>query len=206
MFTADGDGSSLTASLSDAHGEESPLPIYTEIPEANEAAENGDEENPTSAENPEHDCDGGNNASPGPASQEAGGEEATVVGAEGVGGEGLLDGDLSPEDLLVELSLEGTKALEGGSYSSSTDVDAAGEEDGAGAGAGNPGSSRKPTVARSLFGSGEKAKAKGRGGGGKGQARKRGLGAEGGGGGDKARSSDAAPIVPSKEELKLQSR
>lgn len=202
MFTADGDGSSLTASLSDAHGEESPLPIYTEIPEANEAAENGNEETSASAAYSQHDDDGGNNASSESASQERGGERANAVEAGVADGEGLLDGDLSPDDVLVELSLEGTKALEGGSYSSSMDGDAAGEADGAGASVGNPGDSKTAKVARSLFSSG----AKGRGGRGKGRAGVRGLGGENGDKGNMTSSSDAAPVVPSKEELKLQSR
>ena len=217
---ADGDGSSLTASLSDAHGEDSPLPItYNEEAEEGGGAQetdadaDGSNEAPEQEEEDEEDArqvaGGGGN---GDAPLNGGDEEAVEVGdaadggtdiggedggdkpdepAEAGEGEGdLLDGGLEPEEVLASLSLEGTKALEGGSYSSLSDGDTT-----APATSGDA----SPSVARSLFGFSGKGGGKGNG-----PRAKEGLGAtaedaEGG-------CLEDAPVVPSKEEIKLQSR
>lgn len=240
---ADGDGSSLTASLSDAHGEDSPLPTtYNEEAgegEAQETDANGvdgalEEEGVVAhAENEdEHQLAGGD----GDGGEEVAGGEGEVAGVDGdaargadppgasgeggdadplhdPGGAGAgeeeerrpLDGDLSPQDVLAELSLEGTKALEGGgSYSSLSDGgDTAGATTAATSAeavigvaeesAEIPSAARTSSVARSLFGFEGKDGGKGKG------ARAKNGDADGG-------SSDDLPVVPSKEEIKLQSR
>eukprot|EP00752_Nemacystus_decipiens_P007872 g7033.t1 len=206
---SDGDGSSLTASLSDAHGEDSPLPNTY-----NEEAEEGDAQ--------QADVDVTND---GDANQLGGGDgEEEAAGADGgadtggdedddesaVTGDGepsLLEGGLEPEEVLVELSREGTKALEGGSDSSSSGGDATA----AAAGATSRDASTvtgdakeetvpaSPSVARSLFGFSGKG-----GGRGKGARARGGKGAKVEEGAEDEGPSDA-PVVPSKEEIKLQS-
>ncbi|CAM9588135.1 unnamed protein product [Ectocarpus sp. 4 AP-2014] len=216
--SADGDGSSLTASLSDAPGEESPR-----LPSDHEEAEGGDEDDAS-----EHvKSGGGDEASPGErgppeedqnAAEEegspdnikhstdaahpreveqvvngedqdkggglevagdkgdvpedkgaevGGGDEATPV-AEASEGAGNADGGsdplgdaegktetLLPEDVLMEIGLMGTKTLEGGGSSGSSDssrtapVVAAVAEDAVT----GEGSTTRPNVVRSLFGS-----------------------------------------------------
>lgn len=118
----------------------------------------------------------------------------------------MLNGDLEPEEVLAELSLEGTKALEGGSYSPLSDggTTAAATSGEAVTGDAEE-SATSPSVARSLFGfSGKGGGRGGRGGRGKGpRARAKAEDAEGEGEGE---SLDDAPVVPSKEETELQSR
>eukprot|EP00903_Cladosiphon_okamuranus_P010933 g10326.t1 len=208
---SDGDGSSLTASLSDAHGEDSPLPLtYNDEAEEDGAPE---EEEAVVLAGDTHqiaggDGDGGEEDAVGGDGDETPAYDEPTVAFEGE--EGLLEGDLAPEEVLRELSLAGTKALEGGgSYSSSlSDGDttaaatsgeavASGAEEGAASPSGANGTS---SVARSLFGFSGK-------GGDRGNAPRaeegEGLGAKKGD--DEGGNSDDTPVVPSEEETKLQS-
>ncbi|CAM9435411.1 unnamed protein product, partial [Pylaiella littoralis] len=261
----DEDGTSLTASVSDAHGEESPLLVSAEEPEGGgddtdsntpmtpgvgserngegegglpqhdsgrlEGGDGADEQSPegnaTSALPQETQSltrggeDGGEGGEGGGVGTSEGDEGLTVAivgegtpkevesggGGDGDGdgptgdavGEG--DGDLAPEDVLLELSLAGTRALEGGlSSSTATSSNDGGANSDADvgevseAGAGSPNSTRRPTVARSLFGDKKGVISSGRGGGQGGEEE----GEEG------QLDGSPAEVVLSKAELELQ--
>lgn len=236
----EGDGSSLTAPLSDALGEDSPLPLTYNKKAEKGGAPKEDEEDVARSEDAHQAAGGG-----GDGGAETAGDEEEAVGADGdaadgggadrpgvgcedgdekpvhdepaVAGEGgVVDGDLEPEEVLTELSLEGTKALEGGngSYSSSlSDGDTTAAATAATSGeavthdseesAASPCAANRTSsgVARSLFGFSGKG-----GGGGKGlragEGDKLGANIEDAEGG----KLDDTPVVPSKEEIELQSR
>lgn len=323
----DEDGTSLTASVSDAHGEESPLLVSTEEPEgggdglaAAERDDNDDDKGKDTDSNtpmtpgvgserngegeggfPQHDSgrleggdgadeqspegnatsalpqetqsltrggeDGGEGGEGGGVGTSEGDEGLTVAivgegtpkevesggggdgdgdgptgdavgeggGGEGVeisspetpagvdaGGErGVGDGDLAPEDVLLELSLAGTRALEGGlSSSTATSSNDGGANSDADvgevseAGAGSPNSTRRLTVARSLFGDKKGVISSGREGGQggeeEGEEGQVGEGAVPGAmdGEEDSKQLDGSPaeVVLSKEELELQER
>lgn len=142
-----------------------------------------------------------------------GGDESETAAGDDPVGRGLPDKiqdeseeERSPEDVLVELSLAGTTALEGGSFSStvasgaSDSVDVLAGDKAADAADESSSSDDRRSVARSLF-SAAKDKVGGNGEGAeKGPAEGEALFD------DEAGTLDERPVVPSKEELKLRKR
>ncbi|CAM9197891.1 unnamed protein product, partial [Ectocarpus fasciculatus] len=255
---SDGDGSSLTASLSDAPGDESPrLPTYHEEPEGGDvddasehlksgggdeappdksgpleedqnAAEESSQDNiqpPTEAAHPkeveqvvdvDEDKDGDlevdrdeGDVPEDKGAEVGGGDEANHVseaseGAENTDGGSDPLGDaegksetLLPEDVLMEIGLMGTKTVEGGSSTGSSDssrtapVAAAVAEDATT----GEGSTSRPNVARSLFGSNGHANDENGAAVDTAEAEKPGAKTD--------CSLNASAVVPSKEELQL---